>query len=179
MYRVTVTPDRVLPRPVSVERSSRTLREVHQRWGSTDRMLRAMFVGEDGVTPAGRHGLSPRVEQRLTRIFAEGLAVCGRRFEFLGFSPTQLKESCCWFFCPDELMGISADHVRAGMGDFTHLRSPSKVAARMGQCFSTTIHTLMVEPKGATAAGSSSADVFLWGELPDVVNGRPHLARAA
>ena len=58
-------------------------------------------------------------------------------------------------------MGISADHVRAGMGDFTHLRSPSKVAARMGQCFSTTIHTLMVEPKGATAAGSPSSLVQL------------------
>ena len=46
VYSVYVTPTRTLARPVSVERSSRTQRAVHQLMGSTDHMLRVAFVGD-------------------------------------------------------------------------------------------------------------------------------------
>ena len=34
------------------------------------------------------------------------------------------------------------DYIRSWMGDFNNIKLPSKYAARMGQCFSTTIQTL-------------------------------------
>lgn len=167
VLRACITPTRTLAQPTSWETSNRTLRNVLSITGSTDRMLRICFAADDEELASVAHRrLAPHVEDRIVRILRDGLTLCGRRYEFLGYSSGQLKDGGCWFYSPCEL--LTADGLRSMMGDFTAIRSPPKIAARMGQCFSTTIHTLMLEEKGSDAGGSAD-DVHLWGELPDVV----------
>ena len=52
-------------------------------------MLRACFA-TDEFTPVSRRRLTPVLETLIGRTLQEGLELCGRRFEFLGFSASQL-----------------------------------------------------------------------------------------
>ena len=52
-------------------------------------------------------------------------------------SSSQLKEQSMWLVCAER--GWSVDSMRDKMGDFSMCESPSKYAARVGQCFSTTV----------------------------------------
>ena len=63
----------------------------------------------------------------------------GRLIHFACFG-TQVREQSAWFWAAPE-GGPCADDIRAGMGDFGHIRCVAKYAARMGQCFSSTVET--------------------------------------
>jgi len=55
----------------------------------------------------------------------------------------QLREQSCWLFAP--VGSITPDSIRAWMGDFSSIRIPAKFAARMGQCFSSTVDAASVQ----------------------------------
>lgn len=70
------------------------------------------------------------------------LEVCGRHYEFLGFSNSQMKTHSCWMIAKES--GYSADDIRAVLGDFSRCKNNSKYASRLGLCFSGTYLTLQM-----------------------------------
>jgi RNA dependent RNA polymerase len=78
----------------------------------------------------------------------QGLRVAGRDFEFLGFSSSSLKEHSAWFISPFEYNGeaVTGDSLRSALGNFSHIRCPPLYAARLGQTFTVTSHSLAITP---------------------------------
>ncbi|CAF1206049.1 unnamed protein product [Rotaria sp. Silwood1] len=66
-----------------------------------------------------------------------GINICDRHYEFLAFSSSQLREHSCWMFASLN-NDLSANQIRELMGDFSTIRPVAKMAARLGQSFSTT-----------------------------------------
>ena len=186
VHRVALTPAGVIALPISLESSNRTLRDVHGLFGATDRMIRAIFVSDDAArTSVAARKLSGECSHSIATTLRNGFRLCGRDYAFLGFSTSQLKQGACWFFAAntspeaspegrsdtDGTPRIDANDIRALMGDFSSIHhSPAKVAARMGQCLSTTVPHLYLEEKGTRPADSAAwpRGICLWAELPDV-----------
>jgi RNA-dependent RNA polymerase len=72
-----------------------------------------------------------------------GLDIGGKKFEFLAFSSSQLRENSLWMFARTTT-GVTADSIRAWMGDFSRIRNVAKYAARLGQSFGSSTETLSV-----------------------------------
>ena len=117
----------VLPRQLEV--GNRVLRQYE---GQLDRFLRVAFTDEDHDRLAYDADVA-----HVRRALAAGLDVAGRRFEPLAFSASQLRGQQYHFWAPSP--GTSSNDVRSWMGDFSAERCVAKHAARMGQCFSTTL----------------------------------------
>ena len=72
------------------------------------------------------------IEQRFGKFLKQGLDIAGRRFRFLGYSTSGLREHTVWFMAdlehPEEGL-VTPDKIRADLGDFTSkksIRQPSK-----------------------------------------------------
>jgi RNA-dependent RNA polymerase len=82
------------------------------------------------------------LQQRVGKILREGFEIAGRKFEFLAYSTSSLREHAVWFVSPfhDPVEGdVNAATIRASLGDFSDLlRTPSKWAARIAQAFTAT-----------------------------------------
>ncbi|RFU77202.1 hypothetical protein TARUN_5033 [Trichoderma arundinaceum] len=132
--KASITPTTILLSSPSVETSNRVLRHFKH---IQDRFLRVQFVEE---TENGRIAMSSRnkedVWKKLLRTLYEGIQIGERRYEFLAFGSSQLRQCGAYFFCPTD--HISCDDIRRWMGDVGHIRVVAKYAARLGQCFSTT-----------------------------------------
>ena len=118
-----------------------------------DRFLKVSFVEEDltKIQPNGDTIFWPILKGRWASIFTlHGLNICGRRFEFLGFSQSSLKEHSAWFLSPfkDVHSGqyVVADSLRSNLGNFSDIRCAARFAARIGQTFTNTSHSLDIEP---------------------------------
>ncbi|CAF0923174.1 unnamed protein product [Rotaria sordida] len=79
-----------------------------------------------------------KLYERIKKIMINGINICDRHYEFLAFSSSQLREHSCWMFASLNT-DLSANQIREWMGDFSNIRPVSKMAARLGQSFSTTI----------------------------------------
>ena len=136
IHRVFVTPLRTICWGPEVDSPNRVLRQFSEH---LDRFLRVSFTDEDWSRLQISKTDEPMDElyKRVRRILRDGLVVGGRHFEFLATSSSQLREHSCWFFArtPD----LTADHIRSWTGNFSHIRNVAKYAARMGQCFSSTV----------------------------------------
>jgi hypothetical protein len=77
---------------------------------------------------------------KVQKLFLEGLKVGGRLFRFLGFSTSSLREHSTWFVSDFVYEGeaVSADSIRATIGDLSTIKVPARYAARMGQAFTST-----------------------------------------
>lgn len=80
--------------------------------------------------------------KRILSILKNGITVGSKKFDFLAFSSSQLRESSAWMFASRN--GLSAASIRADMGDFSKIRNVAKYAARLGQSFSSSTETLSV-----------------------------------
>jgi len=113
-----------------------------------DRFLKVSFVEEDLFTIQHRRGFSfdTILEDRWKKFFSHGIKLCRRTYTFLGFSQSSLKEHSAWFICPFQVsLGgrfITADTLRSRLGDFSHIRCAPLLAARIGQTFTTTSHSI-------------------------------------
>nr|CCD74482.1 RNA-dependent RNA polymerase 1 [Arabidopsis halleri subsp. halleri] len=146
MYRVQVTPARVYFSGPEVNVSNRVLRHYSKY---INNFLRVSFVDED-LEKVRSMDLSPRSStQRRTKLYdriysvlRDGIVIGDKKFEFLAFSSSQLRENSAWMFAPID--GLTSAHIRAWMGDFDHIRNVAKYAARLGQSFSSSRETLNV-----------------------------------
>lgn len=133
---VTLTPSAMYVNTPTVETSNRIIRQ-YQEHGN--RFLRVRFSDEkhEGrIRAAADDGSYDAVYTRVFRCLKNGIKIGDRHFEFLAMGNAQFREHGAYFFAPTIYQ--SAEDIRRQMGDFQPIRSISKYASRMGQCFSTT-----------------------------------------
>ncbi|KAL9247739.1 hypothetical protein vseg_021140 [Gypsophila vaccaria] len=148
--RVQVTPSRVYFCGPEVNVSNRVIRHFSD---DIENFLRVSFVDES-LEKLYSTDLSPRissefvavrrtkVDQRIRSVLANGILIDGKKFEFLAFSSSQLRENSAWMFASRP--GLSAAGIRTWMGDFREIRNVAKYAARLGQSFGSSTETLTV-----------------------------------
>lgn len=125
-----VTPSTMYPQVPNMETTNRVVRHFSQY---VERFARVQFL-DDSLS---RIGASPRgfsneaLYNRIFDVLQNGIQIGPRRYEFLAFSSSQLREHGCWFFAPTK--DLRANHVRAWMGNFSNVRIVAKYSARMGQ----------------------------------------------
>src|SRR5258708_19015781 len=77
------------------------------------------------------------------------LVVAGRKFNFLAYSNSALRQHSVWFvddFEHPELGRVTASTIRRGLGNFDRIITcPARVGARMSQAFTSTDPTIIAE----------------------------------
>ncbi|CAN6479815.1 unnamed protein product [Victoria cruziana] len=161
IHRVQVTPSKVYFCGPEVNVSNRVTRQYPSE---VDNFLRVSFIDEDlekirstdlsqrATVLNGQSSISSEItpdDQNLTPIYkrvlstlVDGMDIGDKRFEFLAYSSSQLKENSLWMFASHP--ELSADDIRQWMGDFSSIRNVAKYAARLGQSFSSSTETLHV-----------------------------------
>ncbi|KAJ0094283.1 hypothetical protein Patl1_15572 [Pistacia atlantica] len=149
VHRTQVTPCKVYFYGPEVNVSNRVLR--HYR-DYIDNFLRISFIDEDldkihsiAVAPRSSSANEHRRTGIYTRILStlqNGVVIGDKKFEFLAFSSSQLRENSAWMFASTD--GVTAAHIREWMGNFRQIRNVAKYAARLGQSFGSSTETLSV-----------------------------------
>jgi hypothetical protein len=147
IYKATVTPTGIFLEGPEPETKNRVLRKYAAH---IDFFLRVSFLDEDGdPLRFDKHvSLEKIFHRRFKGVLSGFIEVADRKFEFLGFSHSSLREQTCWFMAPfvHEFEPLNARGVVARLGDFSSIRSPAKCAARIGQAFSETNGTVKLSP---------------------------------
>ncbi|KAJ1550715.1 hypothetical protein HK096_005432, partial [Nowakowskiella sp. JEL0078] len=139
IHAVTVTPTSLFVEFPVVEQGNRVLRQYRDK---SDRFLRVNFAEEDGDKLGSIFDgyLRDIINHRVLKILKEGLTIAGRKYNFLAFSSSQLRNHSVWMFCDGN--DLTSEKIRSWMGDFSQIKVTAKYAARMGQCFTTTYQTI-------------------------------------
>jgi hypothetical protein len=98
------------------------------------------------------------LEERVGAILRQGITLAGKKFRFLGYSMSSLRNRSTWFCTPFMWKGtkITADVIRADLGDFEKVKKqPARYGARMAQAFTSTDPSIVLDPQQIT-------------EIPDV-----------
>ena len=144
---VTFTPTRMLLHGPFPTQSNRIIRQYP---AFCSHFLRVDFRDEDRLQYTWDRSTDETLvlRERIGGILKYGFVLCGRKFEFLAYSSSALREHSVWFISPfDYVMpsGVSvkvtAQFIRDGIGDFAGtdlMRCPSKYAARLAQAFTAT-----------------------------------------
>ncbi|PON45920.1 RNA-dependent RNA polymerase-type, partial [Parasponia andersonii] len=145
VHRVQITPSKVYFCGPELNLSNRVLRNYSD---DVDNFLRVSFSDEDfdklRWAALSTHSRRPtRIYERILSVLRDGIVIGDKNFEFLGFSSSQLKENSAWMFASRE--GLTVEDIRNWMGDFSHIRNVAKYAARLGQSFSSSRETFIVE----------------------------------
>jgi RNA-dependent RNA polymerase len=74
-----------------------------------------------------------QIYERIKKILINGVTVCDRKYEFLAFSSSQLREHSCWMFASMDDDDVTANTIREWMGDFRDARPVAKLAARVSK----------------------------------------------
>lgn len=135
MRSARITPSTIYYNTPSMDLSNRVVRRHGEH---ADRFLRVRFTDEKnwGRINSIADNTMDDVFSRIKRVLMNGIVIGDRRYEFLAFGNSQLREHGAYFFAP--LPNLSAANIRAWMGDFKDIRNVARNAARLGQCFSTT-----------------------------------------
>ncbi|RLM62177.1 putative RNA-dependent RNA polymerase SHL2 [Panicum miliaceum] len=154
---MVIAPTRAYCLPPQVELSNRVIRHYHR---VADRLLRVTFMDE-GMQPLNINALNlyaapivkdmmsnslqqkTTVHRRVRTILTKGFHMCGRKYSFLAFSSNQLRKRSAWFFAEDGT--ITTASIREWMGQFPS-NNVAKHAARMGQCFTSSYATVLIQP---------------------------------
>ena len=140
---VTFTPTRMILEGPYASQSNRVIREFK---GYEDHFIRVDFRDEDRLQYRWDREVdgSSFVRKRVGATLKDGFVLAGRRFEFLAYSSSALREHSVWFMSPFNLPGrgqFTADSIRRSLGNFEGtklLKLPSKYAARLAQAFTAT-----------------------------------------
>ena len=97
-YQLIVTPTRHILEGPNVDKSNSVLR----KFGNHECFLRVSFRDEGGskLQKDLRTSISQLLAMRYQPILLEGCLVAGRRYQFLGYSMSGLKEHSMWFVTP-------------------------------------------------------------------------------
>jgi RNA-dependent RNA polymerase len=153
MRKVVITPTTMYMLTPSIETSNRVIRRFRDK---KDNFLRIQFTDEASSRIGSTYGTSnDALYNRIYNILCHGIKIGNRRYEFLAFSSSQLRDHSCWFFASTH--DLTADDIRRWMGDFSSIHNVAKYAARMGQCFSSTRDIRKLPVKNLE-------------EIPDIIN---------
>ncbi|RGB35100.1 RNA dependent RNA polymerase-domain-containing protein [Rhizophagus diaphanus] len=131
--KVIVTPTTSYILTPTMETSNRVIRHFHDM---KDHFLHVQFVDEALSKVSCSPGGNLALHHRVNYILCHGITIGGRKYEFLAFSDSQLRDHSCWFFSSTD--DLTADEVRTRMGIFSTNKSVAKYVAQMDQCFSST-----------------------------------------
>ncbi|KAI8141150.1 RNA dependent RNA polymerase-domain-containing protein [Fennellomyces sp. T-0311] len=139
--KIMVTPATMYLQPPTIEVTNRVVRHFSDY---ADRFIRVQFVDEGTTRISATFGghSSSAIYARIYKVMQHGIQIGRRRYDFLAFSSSQLRGHGCWFFAPTR--ELTCNMIRAWMGTFDHIKIVAKNAVRMGQCFSTTIPTILL-----------------------------------
>jgi RNA-dependent RNA polymerase len=141
--RLHLTPSRQFLVGFEVEMSNRVIRRfVEEEHFCPEAFLRVLVCDEYGQK-LFYNDLSDGVVSRIKATILSGVVLNGRRYLFLAYSSSQLKDCSVWMVCPEG--GWTVRRIRESLGNFSSCKTPSKYAARIGQCFSTTVQGLVGE----------------------------------
>ena len=146
---VTFTPTRMILEGPYATQSNRVIREYE---GYEEHFIRVDFRDEDRLQYRWDREVdgSSFVRERVGATLKQGFVLAGRRFEFLAYSTSALREHSVWFMSPFDLPGrgrITADSIRRSLGNFEGtklLKLPSKYAARLAQAFTATEASIII-----------------------------------
>nr|ABO92978.1 putative RNA-dependent RNA-polymerase [Solanum tuberosum] len=146
--RVLVTPCKVYFCGPEVNVSNRVLRNYSE---DIDNFLRVSFVDEEWeklysteLLPKAStgNGIRTNIYERILSTLRKGFVIGDKKFEFLAFSSSQLRDNSVWMFASRR--GLTANDIRSWMGDFSQIKNVAKYAARFGQSFGSSRETLSV-----------------------------------
>lgn len=161
--RVLITPCRVCVTGFQIEVSNRLVRKFIQNYGFSAEAFIRVTIGDENGDKLFSDDLSGPVATRIQDLVLNGLQIVGKKYNFLAYSSSQLKELSLWMVCPEN--GWSVQQMRESMGDFSMCNTPALYAARIGQCFSTTVDTVGVEENRINGA---SRNLQVKDDLPDI-----------
>ncbi|KAK9057194.1 hypothetical protein SSX86_024561 [Deinandra increscens subsp. villosa] len=146
--RVQITPSKVYFCGPEVNVSNRVLRHYADY---IDNFLRVSFLDEE-LEKLYSIDLSPKIGcngetrtgiyKRILSILRDGIVIRNKKFEFLAFSSSQLRDNSAWMFA--SAGSLNAAEIRNWMGDFSSIRNVAKYAARLGQSFGSSKESLSV-----------------------------------
>ncbi|KAL9076034.1 MAG: hypothetical protein Q9157_003813 [Trypethelium eluteriae] len=151
IYRAAVTPAGIYLEGPDQDTTNRVLRKYPE---DIDHFMRVEFMDEDGekIRFERRVSYDHIFHGRFKGVLADGVSVAGRRYHFLGFSHSSLRQQSAWFIHPFFDKAINNVTVPAviirGLGEFSNIRSPAKCAARIGQAFTDTTSSIHIGQKG-------------------------------
>ncbi|CAH9146430.1 unnamed protein product [Cuscuta epithymum] len=133
--RVLVTPTKVYFYGPEVNQSNRVLRHYIN---DIENFLRVSFVDEEcdkiqSIDLSQRGIGKTDIYSRILLTLKNGIVIGDKRFEFLAFSSSQLRESSVWMFA--SRVGLTATDIREWMGNLKKIKNVAKYAARLGQSF--------------------------------------------
>ncbi|KAF9673790.1 hypothetical protein SADUNF_Sadunf10G0060500 [Salix dunnii] len=150
LRRVQITPTKLYFCGPEVNLSNRVLRKYPD---DIDSFLRISFIDEDldklfssNISPrtfSAIEGRKTKIYQRILSVQRNGIAIGSKKFEFLGFSQSQVRESSLWMFASRP--GLTAADIREWMGDFREIKNVAKYAARLGQSLSSSRESFNIE----------------------------------
>ncbi|KAJ3242194.1 hypothetical protein HDU81_006606 [Chytriomyces hyalinus] len=133
-----------------IDMSNRIIRE-YARY--EHHFLNVAFVAENNsqIGPWVFKNEGAEFEYKIKDVLSNGVQLAGRKFKFLAFSNSSLKEGRFLFFHePENEKSITVESIRAWMGDFSAIRTPARYAARMGQALTATTPTVDIDDSEVT-----------------------------
>ncbi|KAJ7151581.1 RNA dependent RNA polymerase-domain-containing protein [Mycena filopes] len=146
-YHLVLTPStQILEGPLPDQSNSVLRRFKNQE----HRFLRVSFQDENRSSPRrdARLSINELLDERYKKPLNSGLRVAGRRYEFLGYSMSGLKEYSFIFVHPFQFGGVklNADKIRSRLGDFSKIsHRPALLGARWSQAFSASDPSVTLE----------------------------------
>ncbi|OVA04184.1 RNA-dependent RNA polymerase [Macleaya cordata] len=147
--RVQITPSKVYFTGPEINVSNRVLRHYRE---DIDNFIRISFVDEDSEkirstdlstrTTGNEDKKHTRLYNRILSTLRNGIVIGDKKFDFLAFSSSQLRDNSAWMFASRSR--LTAAGIREWMGDFGEIRNVAKYAARLGQSFGSSTETLNV-----------------------------------
>ncbi|KAI5120647.1 hypothetical protein M0805_007984 [Coniferiporia weirii] len=152
---VIVTPTGLLLDGPFPERTNRVMRTYPD---NSDCFLRVAFKDENRLQFRFDRRVDGRsfLNEHVGKILRGGLKVGGKRFDFLAYSQSALKDHAVWFVCPffhtDSQSWVNAKTIIKSIGIFKDLGfdnrllyCPARYAARISQAFTATDRSIIVE----------------------------------
>ncbi|OCB86097.1 RdRP-domain-containing protein [Sanghuangporus baumii] len=153
---VFITPSGVRLDGPFPEQTNRVIRKYPE---NKDHFLRVTFVEEDNFRFRFDTRTNARsfIDSHVGGILRNGLTIAGRRFEFLHYSQSALKDHAVWFILPFDDAStkcrVDAKSIIESLGTFTDLQfdkkliyCPARYAARISQAFTTTDSSISIDP---------------------------------
>lgn len=136
--RIIITPTQnYLVQPELVA-ENRVIREYGHEFA-----MRIAFRDEDfSKLTSMSDSLRDVLSHRVISVLSDGVRLCGRHFQFLACSNSQLRDHGAWLYAYDGK--YNAEDIRQSLGKLDDIRCVATYVSRMGQCFSSTKESVKV-----------------------------------